>query len=373
MDRAKQHFVQDALEAYAVAKLTKLAEQDNMAINNDSDEKYQIFYDYCEERDIDTRNDHKVYGKMYKDHLPVFWNNLKTTFPNCKFDFIDVEKDFRNIKKKGDFVVRIEGETNRDISFSLKAYKGGISRIQVCSGTFNSFITNFLFTPDGVGMYLTENGTRFKGSNVEQRDNEIINIGKESMLEQLHQIDKINPKVKEYFVYGDKAENFLDVEQDWEDWSREYGYMGIDLTIDILNNNFTNQEVKDRIVKMIGFDGEEELLLLDKKRVVDSITNEKLYNIIHKIREQNTEIKFYRHRKSIRFDFVNNDEVLLSVEVPFTLQKNGGWFLPKDKKGAFYKKENMFLEYGQRRPKKSKEINTSINTYVNLGGSGIFQ
>ena len=77
---------------------------------------------------------------MYNKHLPVFWNRIKETYPNCTFDFIDVEKDFRNQNKKGDFVMIIRGDNQKEISVSLKAYKGSISSIQVCSGTFNSFI-----------------------------------------------------------------------------------------------------------------------------------------------------------------------------------------------------------------------------------------
>jgi len=146
------------------------------------------------------------------------------------------------------------------------------------------------------------------------------------------------------------------------------------LTLKILRENFSDTEIKSRIVEMIGFDGEEELLLIGKTKMVDSITNEKLKVLIDKVRSENTIIRYYKHGKNINFDFVNGSgEVILTIGIPFCLDKNGGWFLPKDKKGTFYKKENMFLEYGQRRPKKSKEINTSINTYVYLGRTGILK
>ena len=145
--------------------------------------------------------------------------------------------------------------------------------------------------------------------------------------------------------------------------------MAIDLLLPELKK-FSNEKIKERVINMIGFDGEEELLLIaakTKSRLIDSITNEKLKTLISKVRSDKTTIRYYKHGKNINFDFVDdNEEVVLSVEVPFCLDKNGGWFLPKDKKGRFYQKENMFLDYGQRRPKKSKEINTSTNTYVNL-------
>ena len=373
---AKLHHIQDSLEAYCVSKLTELSEKDNLSISNDSVKKYTQYKQYCDERDIDPSIDKsgKVYYNMYNKHLPVFWNRIKETYPNCTFDFIDVEKDFRNQNKKGDFVIKVIGNVNKEISVSLKAYKGGMSSIQVCSGTFNSFITNFLFVKDGVGMYKSKDGIRFKGSNKEDRDREIKKIGYGSMLPTLRKLDKINPKVKEYFVYGKKAEWYQDIEQEWEEGHYKYGYEAIDLTLKILRENFSDTEIKSRIVEMIGFDGEEELLLIDKTKMVDSITNEKLKVLIDKVRSENTIIRYSKHGKNINFDFVNNkEEIILTIGIPFCLDKNGGWFLPKDKKGTFYKKEKMFLEYGQRRPKKSKEINTSINTYVYLSRTGIFK
>jgi hypothetical protein len=370
------HLIQDALESYCVFKLTELSEKDNLSISNDSVEKYTQYKQYCDERDIDPSVDRsgKVYYNMYNKHLPVFWNRIKETYPNCTFDFIDVEKDFRNQNKKGDFVMIIRGDNQKEISVSLKAYKGSISSIQVCSGTFNSFITNLLFDKDGVGMFKSKDGIRFKGSKKEDRDREIKKIGYGSMLPTLHKIDEINPKVKEYFVYGKKAEWYQNIKEEWEEGHYKYGYEAIDLTLKILRENFSDTEIKSRIVEMIGFDGEEELLLIGKTKMVDSITNEKLKVLIDKVRSENTIIRYYKHGKNINFDFVNGGgEVILTIGIPFCLDKNGGWFLPKDKKGTFYKKENMFLEYGQRRPKKSKEINTSINTYVYLGRTGILK
>jgi len=65
--------------------------------------------------------------------------------------------------------------------------------------------------------------------------------------------------------------------------------------------------------------------------------------------------------------------VIVNIEVPFTLQKNGAWHLPKKKySGAeYHNKEGIDLLHGQRRPKKSKEISTSTNTYLNLKKSGV--
>ena len=78
--------------------------------------------------------------------------------------------------------------------------------------------------------------------------------------------------------------------------------------------------------------------------------------------------------KGIGFDFVLEGETLVQVDVPFTINKNGAWISGTPYDGVrFHAKEGIDLAYGQRRPKKSKELATSINTYVNFGAAGIFE
>ena len=365
------HFTQDALEAYCVAKLTELSENDNLSINNDSKSKYQVYEDYCDERDIDPSVDKsgKVYYETYNQYLPVFWENLKNCYPDSKFDFVDVEKEYRNLKKKGDFVIEIENVGSKSVS--LKAYKKDIKRIQVCSGTFNSFITNFCFDKKGVGTYWAQDGGSFHGKDVEKRDGEIEKLGLSNILPDLHKLDKINSDAKEYFVYNDESEWYQNIEKDWVQSRKDCGHLGKDLTLKIISENFSDEQVKSRLLDQIGFNGEEELLLLDPDRVIDSITDKNFQSLINRVRFDST-INYYKKGKGINFDFVDgNGDVLLTVYIPFTLNKNGAWYLPKDKKGKFHKKEGIFLEYGQRRPKKSKELCTSINSYVELGKTGI--
>lgn len=376
----KLHYTQDALESYCVYKLTSLAEKNNLALKNDSDKKLSDYESYCQERNINPSVDStgKVYFNMFEEHLPNFFEDLKNRYPNSKFDFMDVEKDFRNENKKGDFLMIVDGENYLEISFSLKAYKGGFSRIQVCSGTFNSFITNFLFKPAGVGMFETLDGVKFKGSNVSVRDKEIEKLGYNEIVPKVQELDDILKEVKDYFVRGDEAKNYFNkgvsgknVGEEWSEGHYTYGNRGIKISLDILKNSFTEKQIKDRLVKMIGFDGDEELLLLDKKQYTSSVTNTRMMNLIRNIRSNDTTVSFDKVGKSIRFSFNNNNETILEVDVPFCLDKNGAWWLPKDKKSVFKKKDNCVVHYGQRRPKKSKELSLSTNTYVNLKSAGI--
>lgn len=372
---SKLHLIQDSLESYCVFKLTELSEKENLSISNDSKSKFVDYTNYCKERNIDPSTDKsaKIYWDMYQKHLPIFFKNLRKTYPDCKFDFIDVEKRFRNEKKKGDFLLVIKGNNiYEEKSVSLKAYKGGFDSIQVCSGTFNSFINNFMFNQDGVGMFTTDSGIRFKGSSIPQRNQVISNMGYSKMIPTLEKLDNILPIIKEKYVYSKNAEFFQNVENDWKYDCNYYGNLAIELTLKILKENFSDLQVKERILKMSGFDGEEDLLLIDSKKMVDSVTSDKFKNLTKKLRSNDTKVNFYQKGKSIFFDFVDiYNKVYLTVSVPFTLQKNGAWHLPSNKKGIWKEKENMFLEYGQRRPKKSKELNTSINTYVKVKDTGI--
>ncbi len=372
---SKLHLIQDSLESYCVFKLTELSEKENLSISNDSKSKFVDYTNYCKERNIDPSTDKsaKIYWDMYQKHLPNFFKNLRKTYPDCKFDFIDVEKQFRNKKKKGDFLLVIKGNNIYEKkSVSLKAYKGGFGSIQVCSGTFNSFINNFMFNQDGVGMFTTDSGIRFKGSTIPQRNKVIRNMSYSKMIPTLEKLDNILPIIKEKYVYSKNAEFFQNVENDWKYDCNYYGNLAIELTLKILKENFSDLQVKERILKMSGFDGEEDLLLIDSKKMVDSVTSDKFKNLTKKLRSNDTKVNFYQKGKSIFFDFVDiYNKVYLTVSVPFTLQKNGAWHLPSNKKGIWKEKENMFLEYGQRRPKKSKELNTSINTYVKVKDTGI--
>ena len=376
----KLHYIQDAMEAYAVYKLTSLAESYGLSTSNDSNDKYTEFQRYCDERNINpsTYRTGKVYHEMFENHLPKFFDALMIRFPNSRFDFIDVEREFRNQNMKGDFVIKVSGDHNETISVSLKAYKGGFGRIQVCSGTFNSFITNFLFEPAGVGMFMSPDGVRFKGSNTVARDREIRKLGYENIISEINKLDDILTEVKDYFVRDDLADNYFNIgssgktiAQEWSDGHTTYGNRGIDISLNILRNNFSDSQIKNRLVKMVGFDGNEELLLLDKKRWISSVTSDKMMRLINLIRSDETTVNYGRHGKSIRFDFVNDGDVILQVDVPFCLDKNGAWWLPKDKKPAYKKKDKCVVQYGQRRPKKSKELSLSTNTYVNIIGSGV--
>ena len=84
-------------------------------------------------------------------------------------------------------------------------------------------------------------------------------------------------------------------------------------------------------------------------------------------------VEYTTNGKGLLFTLCDSVGVIVNIEVPFTLQKNGAWHLPKTKYigTQYHNKEGVALIHGERRPKKSKEISTSINTFLNLKKSGV--
>jgi len=122
-----------------------------------------------------------------------------------------------------------------------------------------------------------------------------------------------------------------------------------------------------------GLDGEEELLLLYQDRFTDTITVPAFRELRSQTQAPGTNLKYYRHGQSIRFDFMSKDKAILSVDVPFTINKNGAWISgPRYEGKRYHEKEAQDLAWGQRRPKKSKELATSINTYIDFSKKEIF-
>ena len=138
-----EHYIQDAAEIYLAARLQEEAEYHGVSISQSADSLNEQWVDYCNDRDI--------LGKFLKSKyrtnvdrvaLAIVLDIIKQ-YPNKKFDFKCVDTEFRAIGKKGDLLITFcSGE---QVSVSVKNYQNGFDSIQVCSGTFNSTLNNFLW------------------------------------------------------------------------------------------------------------------------------------------------------------------------------------------------------------------------------------
>ena len=367
----KDHFIQDAAEAYIVFKLQQLAVENGIAITDDVQEKENTFVDYCKYRDIISDFDSSIYKQNIDTIIDKFFSDLLAKYPGRKFDFVDVEREFRDKKLKGDFIVQFEDQSY--ISFSLKNYKKGFNRIQLCSGTWHSFLNNFLFESAGVGTFIDPYTQKvFQGCDREYRDNLIEKLGYSSLMEVYNFFDAVNDTIKEFYTYGEQARYWKNVSSQWKNDCASYGLKAAEMIISALDS-ISKDAVKKRIIKMAGLNYDEEILLVGQGKYLCSLFNQKYAQILKRVNSDESVVEYNTNKKGVLFTLRDSAGVIVSIEVPFTLQKNGAWYLPKAKySGAQYHgKEGVDLLHGERRPKKSKEISTSINTYLNLKKAGV--
>ena len=87
-----------------------------------------------------------------------------------------------------------------------------------------------------------------------------------------------------------------------------------------------------------------------------SLFSEKYGAMLKRANSDECVVEYVTNKKGVLFTLRDSVGVIVSIEVPFTLQKNGAWYLPKAKYSGsqYHAKEGVDLVYGERRPKKSK-------------------
>ena len=380
MTNTVAHLKSDACEKVMVWLIADEIEKKGVATENTSESIKKDLLDHL--------NDHpKLKGigglsktNYYKNCVkwaPTFVSELIDTFPNSTFNVFDVEKEYRDLNKKGDFIIVVSTDNKEEvISFSLKNYAGSMKRPQVCSGTYNSFIMNILFESAGVGMFINpDDGSRFRGSG-NKRDKIVEKNYGVYTVETLRDLKKLQYTMKEEFA-NSSTHKFFD-QTKWEDSCYKIGNQGVDIVLNFLKNHVPDNLIYNRIVKMAGIDGVEELLAFggkDGNQYLNTLVNKRFKTMLSTI--PTCELNYFRHKKNIRFHFKSGDEIILEIDVPFTLNSNGCWYKGDSKEDVydgkrFHEKEGIELMWGERRPKKSKEISTSVNTYVDFAKAGLF-
>ena len=351
------HYMQDAAEAYIV-------------LTDDVGDKFATFMAYCSERGISQKFGDSIYKENIDVVIVSFFQDLIAKYPGKKFDVVDVEKEFRDLKLKGDFAIYFSKDDY--ISISLKNYKNGFDRIQLCSGTWNSFLNCLLFESAGVGMFINPiTKQRFKGSNRAVRDQLIESMGFSPLKGIYSEFDNILDAVRSFYVYSEEANMWQNVATRWKNDCAEYGLNAAQSVVNALET-LDNSKIKQRIIKMAGLNYDEEILLIGKGDYCCSLFNDTYADILRRVNSEESVVEYKVNGKGVLFTITDGEDIV-SIEVPFTLQKNGAWYLcGEEYEGTIYhKKEQVDLAYGQRRPKKSKEINTSTNTYLNLKKAGV--
>ena len=366
------HYIQDAAEVYFVSLLQEHAVNSKVAITDNALEKYNTFIKYCQDRNVLDEFTKSIYKENADIVVPKLILDIIAKYPNRKFDFLNVECEFRGKKLKGDFIIRFVDDSF--ISVSLKNYKKGFNRIQLCSGTWHSFLNNFLFESAGVGTFVDPFTQEiFQGCNRTYRDGLLMKLGYGALKEVYKYFDKTLDEIKDFYTYGEDADLWDNISAQWKNDCSTYGLGAVTNIISALDS-IPKDVVKNRIIKMTGLNYDEEILLVGKGKYLCSLFNQKYAQILERVNSVESGVEYIAKGKGLLFTLCDSVGVIVNIEVPFTLQKNGAWHLPRKKysKTQCHNKEGIDLLYGQRRPKKSKEISTSTNTYLNLKKSGVY-
>jgi hypothetical protein len=377
-----QHSIQDSCEAYSAYVMQRSAEELGVATTHHSDDLLAAFEMYLANCGLAISEfEQSEFGKYKRNadlQVPRFVERLANHFGGATLDFVLDEAAMRIAGLKGDVWISVSSREDL-ISLSLKNYigGGGITRPQVSSGTYLSFTCGFVFDRIGVGKYEDPRpdalAPTFQGSNTAIRDAVLDYEGRPELKDPLAYLQQLNAEMREELLSPecemyDKARVRSVVERiaqpGIETVLRIFGFLGI-------------ARVREKFLARIGMDGKEEALFFDAERYVDSITNSRYNDLRQKLNADTTVFSAVQHRQAIRFEFSDesgND--LLRTEVPFTVNTNGAWYRPRVRYEGIREYDDkghaVMLNWGQRRPYKSREIATSTNTYLNLTRTGIF-
>lgn len=383
MDR-EQHTVQDSAEAYAVYVMQSIAEQLGIASSSEADGLWAEYLEYLASAGLSlpdmTEGKHSGYVKNVDQQVPDFIERLRNKFPHSRFNFVNVEREARNRGAKADVHILLD-DGSEPIALSLKNYTGksGIKRPQVMSGTFLSFAQDFLFTRVGPGLYLDPGDptglTSFSSRDASSRD-AAIKAGYENapeILSLIAELELVNAKMRADLL-GKESRFYNKVR--FAAAKKQAVESAIPITVELLAS-LPSERVKQVFLTRIGMSGAEEVLFFDSVRYLDSLTDPRFHELRAKLTAKDSVLSHAVNKSTLCFTFsAPSGEVLLGVDVPFTINTNGAWHRPKikysGKRTIMDKGHLVELEYGELRPYKSLELATSVNTYVDFSNAGVF-
>jgi len=377
-----EHFIQDGAELYFVYKVQELLTMKSYNLSDDVDKKKLYYEDHITKRNISEKFERSIYKSNVDKHVTPFVDGLIQRYGQ-KMDCKSVEVEYRNKGLKGDFIITREDMTIN--SFSLKNYKQSFKTIQVCSGTWPSFCNKFILTDNegngnvGPGVFMDTQNKRFRGSGINKRNkhiNEVYNPSRASEIIQIMDtLLEINTSVRDKYVRCDTTKCWTtEVADMWKKDCCDLGAKGAIIVESILNMIDLSKK-KKVILKMCGLNKDaEELLCLDSNTMLCSAFNSGWSVLLDTLDEPSTECVIVVNGPKLDISFMNEGKTIIDITIPFTLQKNGAWFLDEEYKenGYYHPKEGLHLNYGDRRPKKSRELSTSINTFFSLHKCGLY-
>ncbi len=378
MDR-EQHLKQDASEHYAVFHMASAAFESGVGPGEAPDLLWRNFESYLagiQWRMEDFESTYPEYHRNVESQIPRFVDRLIGAFPGSSFSFAIDEARYRNAGIKADFSVQISSEDNPRL-VSLKNYigSGGILRPQVSSGTLFSFAAGFVFERAGVGTFVDPRpaGGIFAARNGDVRNAVLSYLDLDALRDPLQELQDLSGYVKqellkpEYHFYDQDAVKVV-VEH-----VARFGRAAILAVFDILGPNV----VRAKFLERAGLFGDEDVLYFDSNSFVDSITQPTFHDLRVLLNHPDTDFRVEPRGAGLSFTFYRAGSTLLQVSVPLTVNTNGAWHRPRERYDGAQAVNDVgiltMLKWGELRPRKSRQIDTSTNTYLDLRSAGIFE
>lgn len=375
--KAQDHHAQDALERKAAAILASITERRGL-LHHTAPRPAALYSDYLAhlaarrltEQIVATQ--YRIYGDNLDTYLPLFLNELTASHPTSTFSFIHMATQGRLALSKADILIVIHhdnGETTR-IPLSLKNYRTNITRIQVGSGTYQSWLLAFYLDRASVGSWHhPSNGSRMSSQNKQfgtWRDAALTLGGNDKAVPLFRQLDTLNTSMRRKFLDDEQHRHYQPDTVDAE--RKNTGTAGAAIAKQLLDLADPTR-VRTRLLEAIGFDGTDEILIMGPDGWAHTLTDTAFRRFVHAIR--NADLTYRTAGQTLTLQLTGTSN--LTIAVPFTINTNGAWYRDGEPyEGArWHAKEARNLTWGERRPKKSREIATSINTYLDLNGTGV--
>ena len=274
-----------------------------------------------------------------------------------------------SVNDKEDLVIKVNDFYNEtfDYKISLKMYEN-LSRLQTASGTFISIVHGLLFdiVTNSVGTYMTPDGETFRTPTFEEKQVYEKYYGEKiaAYAREIKNLDSLFMYLKDY-----------DFDEDvWDKAKKECGEKAAKLVEKIVShlNEDDFSKFGERFLLRAGLTGDDHMVvgtIKNKKATIyNSISNSSFMDRMKSYRDGSSKVKFYYEagpkggHKCLYDVFDKNEDLILKVEIPFTLNANGSWynkFNPPSKDG-------LGPEYMGKPRQNKKELTSSINTYVHI-------
>lgn len=270
------------------------------------------------------------------------------------------------VNSKEDFTILTSG--GREHKFSLKQYKS-IDNVQVASGTYLSTLIGLAFEPTGRGSFTTPCGAKVssktgEGGNWSFLLNKLVQYYGEDILEPVEELARQTKEVHKYRFASHRPKNWS---KGSDSCTKLAGRKAVPCFLQALSviSRANPERFKSRVLNRIGLsnpEGAKELIFVDTKgRSLSSFQNSEVGNWIKAVNSSDTRMRFKSKSQSAMFYFDDaNGKELLEFAIPLTINSNGAWV----SNSGYHEKEGLYLEAGQRRPKKSMELDTSTNCWL---------